>query len=505
MTDPAQPSFELLRDLRRLRIDGSDQVIGARAFDVLAYLHSNAGRVVTKAELLEHVWADLNVEESNLTVQIAALRKLIGARAIATVPGVGYQLTLSAKAPAEPPKALPLPDKPSLAVLPFANLTGDAGKEYLVDGIVSDLISALSCIRAFFVIAASSTFTLKGKAIDLADVGRQLGVRYIVEGGIQQAGDRLRINTQLVEAETGRMIWSNRFAGTLAEMFELQDAVTEQVAGAIEPNVILAESRRASAKPTTDLSAYDLCLQALPMVHRLRDFDSFVAARTLLERSLALDPGYAHAKALICRLTDAARSERWLSMEEAARCLPLAEDVVTDHRNDAMALAFAGMTIAFLGKQQQRGVHILRQAYALNPNSSHVLYASGWVHNYVGDQATAIDHFTRSIRINPLDPMIGQIRSGLGAALVMSGRVEESVATLEQALVEAPEYTASWLALAIAYWELGRADEARRFGQKLLGREPGMTISIYIRDSPLTTPDMLGKMEHGLRGIGIPE
>ena len=151
MIDPVQPHIELLRDVRRLRIDGSDVVIGARAFDVLACLHANAGRVVTKAELLEHVWADLNVEESNLTVQIAALRKLIGARAIATVPGVGYQLTLAAKSPAEPPKALPLPDKPSLAVLPFANLTGDASREYLVDGIVSDLISALSCIRAFFV------------------------------------------------------------------------------------------------------------------------------------------------------------------------------------------------------------------------------------------------------------------------------------------------------------------------------------------------------------------
>ena len=505
MTDPVQPNIELLRDLRRLRIDGSDRVIGARAFDVLAYLHSNAGRVVTKAELLENVWADLNVEESNLTVQIAALRKLIGARAIATVPGVGYQLTLAARAPAEPPKALPLPDKPSLAVLPFTNLTGDAGKDYLVDGIVADLIAALSHIPVFFVIAASSTFTLKGRSVDLAEVGRQLGVRYLLEGSIQQAGDRLRINTQLVEAETGHMIWSNRFSGTLAEIFELQDAVTEQVAAAIEPNVILAESRRASAKPTTDLSAYDLCLQALPALHRMRDFDSFVAARTLLERALALDPGYSHAKALICRLTEAARSERWLSREEAARCLPLAEDVVTDPRNDAMALAFAGITIAYLGKQQQRGVHILRQAYALNPNSSHVLSASGWVHSYVGDHITAIEHFNRSLRINPLDPMIGQIRLGLGTVLLACGRTEESVATLEQALIEAPEITTSWLGLAVGYWDLGRVSEARQFGQKLLAREPGMTIAETIRTLAFIGPDILGKVERGLRGIGIPE
>ncbi len=415
MPDDTTRSIEILSTQRSLRIDGVAHTIGARAFDVLSCLHAHSGRVVTKAELLESVWADLNVEESNLTVQIAALRKLIGARAIATVPGVGYQLTLTvpATAPQEPSETLPLPDKPSLAVLPFANLTGDAGKEYLVDGIVADLIAALSRIPAFFVIAASSTFTLKGRSVDLAEVGRQLGVRYILEGSIQASGDRLRITTQLVEAESGRTIWSNRFAGALADIFDLQDAVTEQVAAAIEPNVLLAESRRASAKPTTDLTAYDLCLRAMPQVHRLKDFDSFLAARALLERALEVDPGYAQAKGLICRVTETARSERWLTMDAAAVCLPLAEDVVADPRNDAMALAFAGLAIAFLGRQQQRGLLVIQQAHALNPNSSHVLNALGWVHGYLGDYDLAIGHFSRSLRLNPLDPIIGQVRGGL--------------------------------------------------------------------------------------------
>jgi TolB-like protein/Flp pilus assembly protein TadD len=421
------------------------------------------------------------------------------------VPGVGYQLTLSAKASAEQPKALPLPDKPSLAVLPFANLTGDAGKDYLVDGIVADLIAALSRIPVFFVIAASSTFTLKGRVVDLAEVGRQLGVRYLLEGSIQQAGDRLRINTQLVEAGTGHMIWSNRFSGTLAEIFDLQDAVTEQVAAAIEPNVILAEARRASAKPTTDLSAYDLCLQALPLTHRLPDFASFVEARTLLERALALDPGYTQAKALICDLTSTARSERWLSLAEAARCLPLAEEVVANHRNDAMALAFVGLAIAFLGQQQERGLLVIQQAYALNPNSSHVLNALGWVHSYLGHTDQAIDHFTRAIRINPLDPMIGQQRSGLGATLLLAGRLEDGAAALEQAIAEAPNYTASLVGLAWGYWELGRIDEAQRLGQLLKAREPGMTITATLRDSPYQMPDKQRRHRAYLRGIGIPE
>ena len=200
-----------------------------------------------------------------------------------------------------------------------------------------------------------------------------------------------------------------------------------------------------------------------------------------------------------------ARSERWLSLAEAARCLPLAEEVVADHRNDAMALAFAGLAIAFLGQQQQRGLHFIRQAYSLNPNSSHVLNESGWVHSYVGDEVTAVDHFNRSLRISPLDPMIGQIRCGLGGALLPLGRTEESVATLEKALVEAPEYTASWMGLAVGYFELGRVDEARQFGKKLLQREPGMTIARTMQASPYTTPIMRSIIERGLRGAGIPE
>ena len=439
MTDPVQPKIELMRDLRRLRIDGSDQAIGARAFDVLAYLENHSGRVVTKAELLESVWADLNVEESNLTVQIASLRKLIGARAIATVPGVGYQLTLAARAPADPPKALPLPDKPSLAVLPFANLTGDAGKDYLVDGIVSDLISVLSCIRAFFVIAASSTFTLKGKAIDLADVGRQLGVRYIVEGGIQQAGESLRINIQLVEAETGHLIWSQRFTGPLSEIFELQDSVVAATASAIEPKVLTAEALRADRKPTTSLTAYDLCLQATPASIRVSDAAAFLKARDQLHQALDLDPGYVHAKGLLCGLYIGALTLRAITFAEARSCLPLAEEILSDDRvTNPQAICDAGCALAYFGGQQQRGVSALRRAVALNPNSSLILMTSGWVHSFVGETAIAEEHFLRAIRLNPIDPNIGIARCGLGQLMYLRGDHEGAIPVLERALAEQP-------------------------------------------------------------------
>jgi TolB-like protein len=506
MTDPVQPQIKLLRDLRRLSIDGSDQVIGARAFDVLAYLEAHSSRVVTKAELLENVWADLSVEESNLTVQIAALRKLIGARAIATVPGVGYQLTLAAKAPAEPPKALPLPDKPSLAVLPFANLTGDASREYLVDGIVSDLISALSCIRAFFVIAASSTFTLKGKAIDLADVGRQLGVRYIVEGGIQQAGESLRINLQLVEAETGHLIWSQRFTGPLSEIFELQDSVVAATASAIEPSVLTAEALRADRKPTTSLTAYDLCLRATPAAIRVSDAAAFIRARDQLLQALALDPHYVHAKGLLCGLYISALAVRAITFAEARSCLPLAEEILSDDRIvDPQAICDAGLALAYFGGQQQRGVSALRRAVALNPNSSLILMSSGWVNSYVGENATAEEHFLRAMRLNPIDPNIGASRTGLADLMHLRGDYEAAIQMLERAKAEQPGFFSTLLGLVVTCWKAGRIADARRHAEVLRAAVPDLTVSGYLQDRPDTTAVWHQDIRDALLGVGFPE
>jgi TolB-like protein len=204
--------IEIQSDRRMARLDGAELSLGARAFDVLAYLHRHADRVVTKAELLDHVWSGMIVEEGNLSVQIAGLRKALGKEAIKTVPGVGYRLTPGASAPA-PATGPDLPSIPSLAVLPFANLTGDERQDYLADGIVTEIIAALSRVSGFFVISSTSSFTYKGRAVDLAEVGRELGVRYVLEGSVQKAGDRLRIFTQLVEAETGHTIWQNRFDG----------------------------------------------------------------------------------------------------------------------------------------------------------------------------------------------------------------------------------------------------------------------------------------------------
>jgi TolB-like protein len=498
-------SVEILPARRILRIDGEEVSLGARAFDLLAYLHAHAGRVVTKAELLEAVWADLNVEESNLTVQIAALRKAIGARAIATVPGVGYQLTL-AGTPAAPVEALPLPDKPSLAVLPFANLTGDPAKDYLVDGIVSDLIAALSCIPAFFVIAASSTFTLKGSPVDLTDLGRRLGVRYVLEGSIQQSGDRLRITIQLVEAENGHAIWSQRFTGRFAELFELQDRVVEGIASAIEPNILIAESLRASTKPPASLTVYDLCLRATPVATRVTDAAAFRSTRDLLERALRLDPDYVHAKALMCRMHVSALGVRVISFTEARACLPLAEAILSDDRiTDPLALADAGFALGYFGGQPDRAVSTLRRAVTLNPNSFYVLMCSGWVHRYVGEFATAEEHLVRAIRLNPLDPNIAGARSCLGHILHLRGQYDAASEMLVRALAEEPGIVPALLGLAITGWKTGRIEEAHRYYSMLMDKAPGMSISGYLADSPDRVPAWRQDVQEALRTLGVPE
>ena len=239
-------SFTLHPDSREVIVGDTPVPLGARAFDVLAYLDAHRDRVVYKAELLEQVWGGLAVEEGNLSVQISALRKALGPKAIATVPGVGYKLATGAAKPA--PKGPALPTIPSIAVLPFANLTGRAKQDYLVDGIVADLVSTLSRLPGIFVIASSSSFAYKGKTVALPDIGAELGVRYILEGSIQAGGNRLRITSQLVEAETGHTLWTERFDGVADDVFDLQDQIAQRTASALELNILLAESDRARAQ-----------------------------------------------------------------------------------------------------------------------------------------------------------------------------------------------------------------------------------------------------------------
>ncbi|GAB5448525.1 winged helix-turn-helix domain-containing protein [Gymnodinialimonas sp.] len=490
-------------DQRRVTLDGAPLSLGARALDVLVYLHAHADRVVSKAELLDHVWQGMVVEEGNLAVQITGLRKALGREAIKTVPGVGYRLTVGA-APVivEGPA---VPDVPSLAVLPFANLTGSAEREYLVDGIVTEIIGALGRVGSFFVTSSTSTFTYKGRAVDLAEVGRELGVRYVLEGSIQAAGERIRIFTQLVEAETGRMIWQDRFDGEMGEIFDLQDRVAEHVAGALEPKLVWAEAARARAKPTDSLSAYDLCLKAIPMVARLDSLTRLEEGMGLLQQALALDPDYNLAKATICYGCTAAVATRYWSFEKGSMALDHALDVVNLSEDDPVALTYAGHYLAYVHHRYTEAVTALAKAERINPNSATTAMLKGWVHFYRNetDQATAC--LTRAKRLSPLHPNIGVMTAGFGAVALEREQLEEAAAYFEQALAEYPEFMTSTQGLMTAYHALGRLDEAAELARAYRERAPDLTIESFRTHLKLSSKNYVDLTVQAMRDLGFPE
>jgi TolB-like protein len=295
------------RASRLLTEAGTEAPLGSRAFDLLLALVEADGAVVSKDALMARVWPGTIVEENNLQVQVSALRKVLAddaARLIATIPGRGYRFTGTVQlAAAAPPSAAaadgapPRSGRPMLVVLPFANMTGDAQQDYFADGMTEDLTTALSHARWFSVIARNSAFTYKGRAVDVRQVGHELGVGYVLEGSVRRAGGKVRISAQLCEAESGRHVWAQRFDGDLADIFDLQDRVVEAVAGAIEPSLRMAEVERIRPRPTESLGAYDLYLRALP--HRSSTCAGNDEVVRLLRRALALDPGFAAAKGLL--------------------------------------------------------------------------------------------------------------------------------------------------------------------------------------------------------------
>lgn len=495
--------FTLDANTRQVMIGGQPSALGARAFDVLAYLDAHRDRVVSKAELLEQVWDGLAVEEGNLSVQISALRKVLGPKAIATVPGVGYKLAIGRAGPV--PTGPALLDKPSLVVLPFANISGTAENDYLVDGLVTDIIASLSRLSALFVVAASTSFRFRGQPVDVADLGRQLGVRYAVEGSVQQAGQMLRVTVQLVEAETGRTIWSERFTGAADDVFALQDEIAARVAGAVEPRLMFAEAGIAQAKPTEDLGAYDLVLRALPHVYGVRTLEDFRKGVALLDQAIARDPGYKMARAWKIRAYLIARGARMISWEENLEVAPMAQALLAEAGDDPLVLVFSGQFHAFSGWGQQEGAEAVRRARRLCPNSPLVNLAAGWPLSYIGAYDEAIEAFDAGVRLDPLGDMAIYCRMGAGFCHVMAGRVETGVEIMEQVVAELPSYGTGVLFLLFAYWAVGRTEDAQRMAGELRRIEPDLTLGAALDSSPYRQGDQRDLMTNAFRGLGLPD
>jgi len=475
---------------RELTRGGKPVAVPPQAFDLLLYLIRNRDRVVGKNELIEAVWAGRIVSDSALTTRINAVRALLGdigaeRRFIRTVHRKGVRFVGEVReAPAEAkvvrkprpvasePAPLALPDKPSIAVLPFQNMSGDPAQEYFADGMVEEIITALSRIRWLFVIARNSSFAYKGQPIDVKRVGRELGVRYLLEGSVRGAGGRLRITAQLIEAADGAHLWADRFDGFLEDVFDLQDEVATTVAGIIEPTLQAAEIRRTSERPTKDLSAYDLYLRALPHIATYR-WDDTIRSVALLQQAIECDPNFASALAragychavldAIGRVKDR-RGNRRIGLDLARRALFVGGD-------DAVALAFVAHALGYFNEDIEVAIAIVDRATALNPSGAYGWRFSGFQRLYAGQCEAAVEHFERSIRLSPREARWPQL-TGIAMARFFRGRLDDAAATLLQALQENPTYPLANRALASCYAQMGRLDEARAVVARLRAITP---------------------------------
>ena len=378
-----------------------------------------------------------------------------------------------------PLQDLALPDKPSIVVLPFDNMSAEAGQDYLADGIVEAITAALSCIRSFFVIARSSAFTYKGRATNARDIGKELGVAYLLEGSVQKAGNRLRIIVQLIETEGGAHVWSSRFDGAIDEFFDLEDRITEQVAGALQPSVRIAEIERSRRKRPQDLGSYDYTMRAMPHVWALEK-DESAKALELLEKALTIDPEYPLALSLAGWCHAQRSVYNWADdiVESQALARSLAERAADLSGDDAVILAVLGAVHTFVRNYGTARV-LLERALALDPNGSWAWSRLGWIENYADQSQKAIANFERALRLSPIDPMNFNNYVGMGSAHEVAQEYDEAASFYRRALEERPN--AGWIYrnLASSLSGAGRIEEAKQAFAKMKRYYPDLTASKF--------------------------
>ena len=368
-------------------------------------------------------------------------------------------------------------DRPSIAVLPFESMSADPGQDYFADGIVEDIITALSRVPRLLVIARHSTFTYKNRAVDIRQVGRELGVRYVLEGSVRRAGDKLRITGQLIDTSTGAHLWAERYDGGIEDVFDLQDRITSRVVGAITPRLIAAELVRSRSKRPENLDAYDLYLRALAAVSDMTR-ENNERALNYVERALRLDPDYAVVAGLGAWAYTLRAAQDWCKnlADETRRGIVLARTAIAKGADDPEALAMGGYTIAFLGSEFLEGLHAIDRSIELNPNGALALSHAGWLRCYLGRAAEAIGNFERVVTLSPRETTLFRIYAGLALAYLLLERFEESVMWGRRALESNPNFTPSYRVLAAALAHRGQIDEARTIGQRLLALMPHFSV-----------------------------
>jgi len=502
----------LLDQAAEMLFRGTEPIaLGQRAVALLRLLLEQAGAPVSKEALIDAAWPNLAVEESNLTVQIAALRRVFeevgGADWIETLPRRGYRYVGPAVVTRDPPEAaaaaLALPDKPSVAVLPFSNLNGDPEQEYFTDGMVEDIVAGLSRIKWLFVVARNSSFTYKGMAVDVKRVGRELGVRYLLQGSLRKDGNRVRIFARMVEAETGGHLWTERFDRALDDIFELQDEIALNVVGAIEPSLRKAEAERVKRKRPDNLDAYDLVLQSQSDVYSGMPA-RVTKALVLLERALALEPDYAlaHAFAAMCHHCLFLRAG--LREENRAASISHAQAAIQHGQDDALALTFAGFSIGMDGHDHDAGFAALEAALAVSPSSAITYNVGGVMFGWAGEAERAIEWGERAMRLSPFDPWAWSAFHAFALGHFHRGRYEEAARAARKAVQLNPGHSISYMLLVAPLAKLGRLKEAEVAAARVLELQPGFRYSRQFSGVDCA-PALAASLGEALHAAGLPE
>jgi len=404
-----------------------------------------------------------------------------------------------------PATNLALPDKPSIAVLPFQNMSGDPEQEYFTDGIVEEIITALSRMRWLFVIARNSSFVYKGKAIDVKQVGRELGVRYVLEGSVRKAANRLRITGQLIDASTGGHLWADRFEGGLEDVFELQDHVTSSVIGAIAPKLEQAEIERAKRKPTESLDAYDYYLRGMASLYHWTK-EAVAEALRHFYKAIELDPDFASAYGAAAWCYYWRKANGWTTdpVQEVAEVNRLATRVAEIGNDDAVALSFGGLALGYVAGDEAAGIAMIDRALVLNPNLAAAWLASGCLRSFF-DSDVAVEHMARAMRLSPLDPLSFFMQTFAAFAHFLAGRHDEARPLVERACRERPNFLAALRIAAASNAAMGRIDEARGFIARALQLDPDLRISTLKNRFGTLRPEGFAKYAEALRKAGLPE
>jgi TolB-like protein len=514
-------NFTLDTDRRELKGAGGTIHVEPQVFDLLLYFAQNPNRVIGKDELIEHIWKGRIVSDAALNSRINAARRAIGESGekqalIRTVPRHGFLFAAEVatqtldRVIASPVRDtttvghsdLKQPDKPSIAVLPFENLSRDADQEYFADGVAEDIITGLSRIKWLFVIARNSSFAYRGRALDVKQIGRDLGVRYVLEGSLRKSGERVRISVQLIEAETGGHLWAERYDRRLEDIFALQDEITLNVVGAIEPSLRDAEIERVRRKRPDNLDAYDLVLRAFPHAY-VGMPEEAMKTLPLLDQALALEPDYALAHAVLAWSHQVLFVRAGYKDENRVAAIHHARAAIVHGRDDATALSLSAFVIGLLAFDRAGALDAFERAHALSPSSVFATLFGSVILAYAGEAERAIDWAEGALRASPFDPLSFFPQHAIAVAHFLRGRYEEAANAERRAVQANPSLSVTQSFLAAALAKLGRMEEARAAAMQVLAQQPTFSTGRFCAVIDMV-PELAKTLTDAWRDAGLP-